>query len=540
MAYNKGLYVFAFLPIVLLIYQIVPKKMRWTVLLFASYVFFVVNSKSKWVVVFIIGATIYTYFIAIWIKKLQIKLSEKTSDLTKKELKQIKIEYKNKTKKVLILGIVGLLATLIYTHYTGFFAESIDKLLAYFGCEIKVSRHIKQPLFSVIGISFFTLEAIGYMVDVYWEKIDAEKNPFKLGLFLSFFPQLMQGPIAIYSKTKEKLFKGDSVTVSDLKKGYTRILWGMLKIYLVSVRLTPVTDYLFNNWQNLYGAEIILASVCYTTQLYMDFSGSIDICIGSANLFGIELLENFRQPFAAKSASEFWQRWHITLGLWFKTYIFYPVSVSKVVKKWNKFAKKKISKYVAKVGVSAICLLPVWLCNGLWHGPKGTYIFYGIYYFVILLLEVALEPIRKGILKISKLKEDGTIWRTFLSIKTLIIIFVGELFFNAVSLKAGFTMFFNMFKNFDILKICDMNYLTHLGTNNLIIENGDYVSVLIGVVAVTIYGALKERGIFNYEKLDSMKTPYKWAIYYALFFAIILLGAYGEGYDEVALLYANF
>jgi len=544
MKFTDTVYLFVFLLSILAIYQIVPKKKRWLVLLLSSYIFLFTITEKKWILLYIIGTILFTYIITIIIKKIQDKCDEIVKDCDRKEKKAIKLKYKRKTKIVLIVGIIGLVCTLFYTHYLNFFASIVDDLLLKLGFEGRVEDIITQPdkMLIPMGISFYTLEAIGYMVDVYWEKIKIEKHPMKLALFLSFFPQIMEGPIAMYSQTADQLWEGKSIKVKNLKKGYIRIFWGLFKLLLVSQRLEPIVRQLYdeNSIDNYSGATIIYAAVAYTIYLYMNFSGTIDIAIGSSQLFGIELPENFRQPFFAKSASEFWQRWHISLGVWFKTYIFYPASVSKLVKNWNKFAKKKISKYVAKVGVSAICLFPVWLCNGIWHGDNWTFIFYGMYYFVILLLEVALEPVRKGILKIAHLQEKGFIWQTLMSIKTLIIIFTGELFFNAKTLSIGFKMFFSIFRDFNLTKLFDGKYLTTLGTGKTIIDKGDYFSIFLGIIVVFIYELFKEKDILSYEKIDSMKTPYKWAFYYMLIFSVLLLGAYGAGYDAVALLYADF
>jgi len=540
MQYTDTLYLFVFLIGVLVIYQIMPKKLRWLVLLISSYIFFF--SVKKWVVIYIIATTIFTYIITIGITKIQNECNKKTCDCDRKEKKVITLKYKKKTKLLLILGIVGLVATLFYTHYLNFFSQTFDSILKGLGFDSNLSKKFVQPIEALvpIGISFYTLEAIGYMVDVYWEKIKIEKHPMKLALFLSFFPQISQGPIALYSQTADQLWEGKSLKIENLKKGYIRIFWGLFKVLLISARLDPVVKRLFDHYKDYSGASILYAAIAYTIYLYMNFSGGVDISIGSAYLFGIELPENFRHPFFAKSASEFWQRWHITLGVWFKTYIFYPASVSKLVKKWNKFAKKKLSKYIAKVGVSAICLFPVWLCNGLWHGSNWNYIFYGMYYFVILLLEVALEPVRKCILKKLHLKESGFIWTSLMSIKTLIIIFIGELFFFAKTLGIGFSMFKSMFKNFEISKLFDMEYLTKLGTDKIIIDRYDYLSIFVGIVVVFVYELLKERKIVDYDKIDSMITPCKWAIYLLLIFSVALFGAYGAGYDAVALLYADF
>jgi len=542
MEISQELYMFVFLLTVLVVYQIVPQKKRWIVLLLASYSFFACGKKI-WVVFYMIGTTLFTYLITMKIKKIQAECKDKTKTCERKEAKVIKNEYKNKTKKVLIIGIVGLVATLFYTHYLHFFVFNIDRVIKLFGIKFKLGNYLVQPknkLLLPIGISFYTLEAIGYMVDVYWDKIKIEKHPMKLALFLSFFPQLVEGPIASYSQTAEKLWEGKSLSVKNLKKGYLRIFWGLFKLYLISTRLQPLVEQLFKCHYKYSGATIIFAAVAYTTMLYMDFSGSIDVLIGSATLFGIELPENFRQPFASKSASEFWQRWHISLGVWFKTYIFYPASVSKLVKKWNKFSKKKVSKHFTKVGVSAICLFPVWLCNGIWHGDGWTFIFYGMYYFVILLLEVALEPVRNKILELTHLKEDGFVWKSLLSLKTLTIIFVGELFFRAKSVGIGLKMFASIFRNFELYKLFNVKHMTQLETGTVLADKGDYISIIVGVIVVAIFGAIRERNLIDFERFDKKPTLFKWAVYYALIISVYFFGAYGPGYDAIAVLYANF
>ena len=204
-----------------------------------------------------------------------------------------------------------------------------------------------------IGISFYTLQAISYMADVYWEKIKPEENILKLALFLGFFPQIMEGPISMYSQTSDDLWAGESLKMNNLAQGGIRLVWGLFKKMIIADRLFMLVTALFDHYEKYSGALIIVAAIAYTTQLYMEFSGCMDIIIGSGKMFGVTLPENFNQPFASKNAAEFWRRWHMTLGVWFKTYVFYPVSVSGVVKKWNKFSKKHFSKYITKLGVSA-------------------------------------------------------------------------------------------------------------------------------------------------------------------------------------------
>ena len=263
------------------------------------------------------------------------------------------------------------------------------------GVPLLAARHLLLP----IGISFYTLQAIGYMADIYWKKIPAGQSLGKVALFLGFFPQIMEGPISMYGQTADQLWQGRGIR--------REIVWGLFKKMVVADRLYVLVQNVFSQHSRYSGVIVAVAAVAYTVQLYMEFSGCMDIVTGSARMFGVTLPENFRQPFVSRSAAEFWRRWHITLGVWLKTYVFYPVSASGLVKRWNRFARKHCGKYAARLGVSALALFPVWLCNGLWHGPRWSYIFYGMYYFVILLLEMAFEPVGEKIRTLLGLKADA-------------------------------------------------------------------------------------------------------------------------------------
>ena len=186
-------------------------------------------------------------------------------------------------------------------------------------------------------------------------------------LFLSFFPTLMEGPIAPYVEIKDALYAGESIVPENIIRGYIRLFWGILKKLVIADRLFPAVNALFDTGTERKGLEIVAATVLFTVMEYMDFSGCMDMVLGFGTVFGVTLPENFRQPFFARNASEFWRRWHISLGVWFKTYIFYPVSMSGLVKKWNKFAKDRCGKHLTRVVASSFALLPVWISNGLWH-----------------------------------------------------------------------------------------------------------------------------------------------------------------------------
>lgn len=530
MAYHTVLYLFIFLPAVLLAYQVTPKRFRGYTLLLAGYGFFWMISHR--LLIYLLGTTVFTHYIGVFLGQIKQEKKEALDECAdKEEKKKIQGRYKRKERRILIFGILTLLAVLGYIKYCHFFLENVNGLLGSFGVGRKLLiRRIIAP----IGISFYTLQAIGYMVDVYWEKVSSNQPLKKVALFLAFFPQIMEGPIALYEQTAHQLWEGKSLTGKNISEGSLRILWGLFKKMLIADRLFLPVKIIFDQYQQYHGVIIAIGAIAYTTQLYMEFSGTMDIILGTGKMFGVSLPENFCQPFAAKNAAQFWRRWHITLGVWLKTYIFYPASVSGIVKKWNRFGKKKFGKYIARMGVSAMALFPVWLCNGLWHGPRWSYIFYGMYYFVVLLTEEALEPVKKKVLTGFHLKEEALYWIVPQRLKTWIIIFTGELFFRANGLRAGMHMFASMFKEFSLRPLYDGTLL------NFGLDKADLGVIVIGCAIVAIVGFCREHGLIRRQSIGEFNLPVRWAAYYALILAVVIFGAYGIGYQQVDLIYAGF
>lgn len=529
MAYHAALYVFVFLPVCLVAYQSMPQRHRWKVLLGFSWLFFYLISGK--LIIYLIGTTLLTHYTGIWLTLLKEKECREKEQADRAAKREIKKKYQKQGRAVLALGVILLLAVLAYMKYYNFFVDNASLILDRLSLPLPLeTKRIILP----IGISFYTLQAIGYMADVYWGKIRAEENVFRNALFLGFFPQIMEGPICRYTDTAGELFAGKPLSYENLSDGYVRIFWGLFKKKVIADRLSVPVSAVFDHYGDHHGAVIAAAAVAYTIQLYMEFSGCMDIVIGSGKLFGICLPENFRQPFSARSAAEFWRRWHISLGTWFKTYIFYPVSMSGLVKKWNQFGKKHAGKYITQLGVSAIALFPVWLCNGLWHGARWSYIFYGMYYFTLILLGIAVKPGRDRILKVCLINEDALYWRIIQIGKTWVIIFTGELFFRADGLRAGLSMFRSMFDGFDIRQFWDG---TMLGFG---LSRADFAAIAAGCIVVAVVGHLKERGGTVNGRLKKVPTPVRWCVYYALIFAVLLLGAYGDGYQAVDLIYAGF
>ncbi len=533
MAYNTNTYFVIFLPVVMLLYQLTPKKMRFMTLLIASVAFFMLISKH--LIYWALITTAITYFGGITIEAIFNKSKDEIKraktegiEIDKKAVKRVA---EKKAKHIVALSILAVVAILAGLKYTNFTLEMMNAALSGMGKSTHFKAlHILVP----IGISFYTMQAVGYLLDVYWKRIEAEKNILKLTLFMIFFPTLMEGPICRYTDLKDQLFEGEPITGDSIVQGFIRIVWGLFKRMLIADRLNTAVNIFYKPTNSYNGLMVFVATVVTTIQLYMEFSGTIDIVIGSARIFNIKLPENFRQPFFAKSAAEFWRRWHISLGTWFKNYIFYPVSTSKIMKKWNKFGRKHAGKYITTVVTSAIALFPVWMLNGLWHGPKVPYIMYGVYYFVILLLEVMLEPVGEKFWTALHFKTDEPFVNRVRMVRTWVVILVGEVLFRAETLGQFVGMMKNMFVgpwdgNFFGGRILEVG-----------LDIGDYVVVIVASIVVFYMDYKLEKNPELFEQIPKLPTAKRWAVYYALIMAIVIFGAYGVGYQPADLIYAGF
>lgn len=528
MSYFSLIYLFVFLPIVVILYSIVPQKKRYILLLIASYSFFFLLSGK--LVLCLVVTSLLIYFVSLWLDKIEEKREYLLSDASKEEKKMIKTKYDHLKKLILIISIIILFVSLVFYKYLPFFTHNLNDLLALFGInhQFKIIKFIAP-----IGISYYTLGGISYLIDIYRGKIKPTKNILKLALFMAFFPKIMEGPIARYDE-EDNLYAGKKITYKNLCFGTQRILWGMLKKFIVADRLNPLVKIVFANYQNYDGGIIFLAVMAYTLMLYTEFSGTMDIVIGSAEIFDINLPENFRQPFFAKNISDFWSRWHITLGTWFKDYIFYPLSLSKPIRKLSVACRKNLGKHLGMLIPSSIALLVVWLFNGLWHGAGWSFIFYGIYQFTLIVMGNAFLPLVKILTDKLHINRSNLIYRIMQSVKLTFFVFIGELFFRAPTVKIGFAMLRKIFTNFTLKGFFDKTIF------NLGLDAPGFIIIIAFVILLFIVSLLKELGYNVRELISKQKGYVRVIIYYALILMLIIFGAYGTGYVPVDPIYADF
>ena len=424
-SYFSFAYLAVFLPVAILIFSIIPQKWRRYFLLFASYGFFWLISGE--LLAYLILSTLSIHYFGIWLDRIQTKRDEQLKLTEKQGRKALKKLFLKKQRGVVFLAVVLHIGILLVIKYGAFFATNVNSLLSLLNLPIT----LEIPKFIMpIGISFFTLQALSYIFDVYRGVMKADDNIFRLALFMSFFPQIVEGPICRYSQTAEQLWNVKKIKFSNLTLGIQRILFGLMKKLLIADRLNPLIKNVFHNYADFEGGIIAIAAICYTIQLYMDFSGTMDAVIGTGQIFGIEMPENFKRPFFSRTISEFWKRWHITLGTWFKDYIFYPVTMSKPMKSLTSNARKKLGNHFGPLIAGSIALFCVWLCNGLWHGAAWNFLFFGMYHFFLILCGNIIEPGTRWINNKLHIQSENFLFRLFQMLRTTILVIIGELFFE--------------------------------------------------------------------------------------------------------------
>ncbi|MCQ2521126.1 MAG: MBOAT family protein [Lachnospiraceae bacterium] len=523
------MYFTMFLPACIVLFALTPKKAKKYFVIFVSYMFFWFISGL--LLAYLILSTVSMYFFGLWLSKVKDKLKQESAGLEKEERKALKEKYNNKERGIVILSVVLHIGGLLVLKYAGFFSDNVNLLLNKFG----IAGSIKAPQFMLpIGISFFSLQALSYILDVHYGKIKADRNIGRLALFICFFPQIVEGPICRYDQTANQLWEIKQITYENLTFGIQRLLYGMLKKIVVADRLNTFVDHIFSNYSSFHGGVIAFAAVAYTIQLYMDFSGSMDAVIGTAQIFGIQMPENFKHPFFSRTISEFWTRWHISLGTWFKDYIFYPITSAKKIKKLTSSARKKIGNHYGPLLAGSIALFAVWACNGLWHGAAWNFIFFGMYHFVLILIGSLINPLVRKTNSKLKINPDAKWYRAVQIFRTCVLVVIGELFFRAYGLKNGLHMFKRMVTNFSFLLI-DETTMKTIG-----VDAKDFIIVGMVVIIVLCVSILSEKGVSVRRKLADTNIVVRWIVLYALILCIVVFGAYGYGYVVVDPLYAQY
>jgi D-alanyl-lipoteichoic acid acyltransferase DltB (MBOAT superfamily) len=494
MLFNSINYVI-FFPIVLVLYLLLPKKAKPVWLLLCSY-FFYMCWNPKYVVL-ILFTTLATYVCGLLIGKAE----------------------KVPAKKAWVGVCVGVnLAILFLFKYFDFFLDNLNRITSLFGgAEVKSPFEFLLP----VGISFYTFQAIGYVIDVYRGDIKAEKNIIDYALFVSFFPQLVAGPIErsknllpqIKSIKEKNLF-----TYENLVSGFGTILWGLFMKMVIADRALIVVDQVFARYYQYGTVELVLGAILFSVQIYADFAGYSLIAIGSARIMGIRLMENFNTPYFSLSIADFWSKWHISLSTWFKDYVYIPLGGNR---------KGKIRKYFN--------LFITFLVSGLWHGAAWHYVVWGVLHGFYRVFGEITGKAREKItdkLGVSKSPFSFRFGKAFI---TCILVGIAWVFFRAPSIGVAFAYLKRMFTRPDFWVLSDES-LYNLGLDRR--EAAILFIALLALVAVSVIRHVKkeEIGVF----LARQNLWFRWVIFLVLIACILLFGEYGTDFSSAKFIYFDF
>ena len=514
---------FLFVAVLFVLYYTVFRKKQWILLLAGSMLFYV--WLASWRVLFLLVTSITIWGAAKLFDRLndKRKQEQKREGITKEEKKAIKKKYIRKKRFVLVVILVinfGMLA-----------AFKIWNLIP--GPEGSL---LHTSLILPLGISFYTFQAVSYLADVYNGKYQHEKNYFHFLLFVSWFPQIIQGPINRFNKLRDQFFCRHSIDWDTFCRMAALFLFGAFKKYAIA-------DVLANTVQMIYdapageqsGAVVVFGMLAFAMQEYADFSGGIDMAMAVSGLFGVQMLQNFEQPYFATSMANFWRRWHITLGAWMRDYVFYPLAVTKPMMNVMKWGVKKFGN-TGRILPAAIGNVVVFLIVGIWHGTGWNYVFWGLYNGVLIAVSELLAPVFKRLAEKLHIDMKSGGFHVFQIIRTFILVCIGLLFEQYQRVADSFIALRCVFTRPD----WDLSTVESI-INKTLAKDVAFVPilVLIAIAIVFICSVMRERGTDVFLWIQNKNAAVRWGIWMLLIFLTIASFSYVQDVGG-GFVYANF
>lgn len=515
----NGLVFILFLLCTVVLYYLLPRSIRWTLLLLASIVFYLSYVSAG---IYLLATVVATYIFAIFLEKLA---SFKPDGETSEERTRQKSRNKKQKKLLLTFALLFNFSFLIVLKYSGFLVSLTNRI---FPLNLPVPRFL-LPL----GISFYIFQTTGYLIDIYRGKYGAQRNLAKYALFVCYFPQMIQGPINRYDSLGKQLFDGNDFEIKNIQYGFFRIMSGLLKKALIADLLAPIVIEIYTNYGAYPGAVSFIGAALYCLQLYCDFSGGIDIVNGSSALFGIRMQENFCQPYFATSLADFWRRWHISLGEWMRDYLFYPLALSKHMSKVSKCARKHLPKEISKRLVPCITTFVVFLAVGAWQGPGLMNIAYGIWNGFWMSLGLLWSPIGTKLDEKLSYRSYKKIMIVIGCLSTNLLVIIGRYFSNAKSLTAAI----NMLRH--TVTAPGITSLTTQLFSDLGFSSNMCITLCIALSVLLVISIAKEKGV----DVPGWICRQKWYVQFPIVFigfCVLVFCVYANGdYVPIAYVYEN-
>lgn len=519
-----------FLALLLTLYYLVPKSWQWPLLLAASLVFYAFSGITNLIY---ISATIVTTYLTgrrlgLLRSRHEAYLAEHKADMSKESRKELKRLVQSHSRRWLIACMLANFGILAVVKYAGFVTGNINSAIKMFGGQGFSPVSFLLPM----GISFYTFQSMGYIIDVYRGKTVPENNIGKFALFVSFFPQLVQGPISRFEHLNKTLCGRHDFSWAVFSRGAQRVAWGFFKKLVIADRLFISVRAITGNTDEYQGIYVLCGMLFYAVTLYCDFTGGIDITIGIAEMLGIRVEENFNHPFWSKNITEYWRRWHISMGTWFRDYLFYPISVSKGMLKLNTKARKRLGDKLGRRLPVYISTLAVWFTTGFWHGASWNFIVWGLANGVVILISEELSPLYDRFNNRFAFTKNR-MYTCFRMARTFCLMCVIRTFDTYPTVGETFRMMGTVFTNFGLKSFLARGILP-LG-----LSAADYTVAALGLCATFAVSYTQTKGSAR-DQLASRNPVLRGAVYAAVLLAIIVLGVYGVGYDASSFIYNQF
>lgn len=508
---------FAFFLIVALVYYLLPGKLQWVWLLISGMYFYYKGASMVQMLIFI-------FYIGInWGAALFLR------------------EDSTKRKNIFKLTIAFDILLLAVFKYTDFFVQILQSVIRLFnpgfeGARLALLVYYSEK-FAPPRISYFALIIMSYLIDVYWGKVEIQKNPGKVLLFTSYFPQMTSGPIVQYEMMQKELWgEKHHFNYDRFIMGLERVIWGIFKKMVISERCSMIVNTIYEDYEVYAGFYIPVGAAMFALQLYTDFSGLMDIVLGISQCLGVSLPENFDTPFYSLNLSEFWRRWHITLGAFLRDYVLYPIERSSVWRKLRKSCKTKWGKgYEKKFNLPLyLALFISWFLIGLWHGGGWNYIVgVGLYMWFVIVLGEILSPLFSKITTVLRINTDCFSWKLFQRFRTFILFIFGLSFFRADSLKDGLKMWKSCFSLNNPWIFFDHSLY------NLGLSKDEWLILLIGLLILIVVSILQQTGSVR-EALHKQNFIFRLLLFVILFVMIINWGCYGADFIAEDFIYGRF
>ena len=484
-----------FFPIVALLYYVIPHRFRHLFLLAASYYFYMCWNPRY--ALLMATSTIITYASGILLGRCR----ENGGD-------------QRRARLYVFISFALNLSILFFFKYFNFFTESVASLLSRVGVQM---RPVRFDIVLPVGISFYTFQALSYTMDVYRGELPPERNLFKYALFVSFFPQLVAGPIERSKNLIHQIHEKHTFDGARVKSGLLLMLFGYFQKLVLADRLAVLVDTVYNNWQAYQGYEIAIATVCFAFQIYCDFASYSNIAIGAARVMGFSLMDNFDTPYFSESVSEFWRRWHISLSTWFRDYLYIPLGGNR---------KGKLRAYIN--------IMIVFFVSGLWHGASWHFVVWGGMNGLFQVIGSMTMPLRDRLASVFHIDRKVFSHRLLKKIVTFALICLTWLFFRAESMSAALGTLQRMLR-FNNPWIFVDGTLFELG-----LDQQEFTLLLVSLGILFFFSVCRYRKIDVIQRLEAQGLWFRWLVYFAGIFFILIFGKYGPTVDASAFLYFQF